>query len=83
MRRRLAFLVRFSIEWDSEAISTCLDQLTGQDSLPPVLMRPTFLEERNALHAAVQPALAEDAKCDVARATRKHIDELEAHRNAK
>ena len=65
-------------EWDSEAIAICLDQLTGQGSLPPVLMRPTFLEERNALHAAVQPALTEDAKGDVAPATRKHIDEVVA-----
>ncbi len=70
-------------EWDTEAISACLDQLTGQESLPPVLMQPTFLEERNALHAAVQPALAEDARGDVSAATRKRIDEVVAHFRAK
>jgi hypothetical protein len=61
-------------EWDSEAITVCLDQMTGQESLPPALMLPTYLDERNALHAAVQPALAEDAKGEVSVATRKHID---------
>jgi len=65
-------------EWDSEAIAICLDQLTGQDSLPPVLMLPTYLDNRTALHAAVQPALAEDAKGEVSVATRKHIDEAVA-----
>jgi hypothetical protein len=62
-------------EWDSEAITVCLDQMTGNDSLPPALMLPTYLDERTALHAAVQPALAEDAKGEVSAATRKHIDE--------
>ena len=32
-------------EWDSEAISVCLDQMTGRDSLPPALMQPAFAEE--------------------------------------
>ncbi len=70
-------------EWDTEAISICLDQLTGKESLPAVLMQPTFLEERNALHAAVQPAIAEDAKGDVSAATRKHIGEAVASFRAK
>jgi hypothetical protein len=70
-------------EWDSEAISICLDQLTGQESLPPVLMLPTYLEERSALHAAVQPALAEDARGDVSAATRKQIDDAVSKFRAK
>jgi hypothetical protein len=70
-------------EWDSDAIAICLDQLTGQESLPPVLMLPRYLDDRNALHAAVQPALAKDAKGDVSVATRKHIDDDVASFRAK
>ena len=63
-------------EWDSEAITVCLDQMTGKDSLPPALMLPAFVDDRTALHAAVQPALEEDAKGEVSAATRKHFDEV-------
>ena len=62
-------------EWDSEAISVCLDQLTGNDSLPVPLMAPKYADEREALHAAVAPALEEDAKGTVSMATRKRINE--------
>ena len=49
-------------EWDSEAITVCLDQMTGQGSLPDALMAPRYAGERDELHAAVAPALKEDAK---------------------
>jgi hypothetical protein len=60
-------------EWDSEAITLCLDQMTGKESLPPALMLPRFAEERNALHSAIEPALEEDTKGSVSIETRKHI----------
>ena len=31
-------------EWDSEAISICLDQMTGKGSLPDALMAPKYVE---------------------------------------
>jgi hypothetical protein len=61
-------------EWDSEAISTCIDQMTGADSIPPLLMDAKYLSERNALRAAVEPALKEDAQGDVSPASRRKID---------
>jgi len=60
-------------EWDTEAITVCIDQMSGKDALPPVLMRPLYVDERNALRSAVEPALAEDAKGSVSIAARKHI----------
>ena len=33
-------------EWDSEAVSVCLDQMTGKDSLPAPLMAPLYADER-------------------------------------
>ena len=35
-------------EWDSEAITFCIDQMTASDALPPLLMRPTYVDERSA-----------------------------------
>ena len=66
-------------EWDSEAISSCIDQLTGQDSLPPPLATPAYAEERSALHAAVEPALRQDAKGNVSSNSRKKIDDAVAN----
>jgi hypothetical protein len=62
-------------EWDSEAITVCIDQMTGKDSLPGSLMDSKYVEERNALHAAVAPALEEDAKGTVSMATCKRIND--------
>jgi hypothetical protein len=62
-------------EWDSEAITICLDQMTGTESLPPPLMLPRYVDERNALHSAIEPALKEDAKGTVSVATQKRITE--------
>ncbi len=60
-------------EWDSEAITGCIDQMTATDALPPLLMRPAYVDERNALRSAVEPALAEDAKGSVSLEARTHI----------
>jgi hypothetical protein len=70
-------------EWDSEAISTCIDQMTGTGSIPPLLMGAPYVDERNALHAAVEPALKEDAKGEVSMASRRKIDRAVANFRAK
>jgi hypothetical protein len=62
-------------EWDSEAVTICIDQMTGKDSLPGPLMAPMYAEERDALHAAVEPALAEDARGTVSPATCRRLNE--------
>ena len=62
-------------EWDSEAVTFCIDQMTADDALPPLLMRPTYVDERSAVHTAVQVALDEDAKGKVSTATAKRIAE--------
>jgi hypothetical protein len=62
-------------EWDSEAITFCLDKMTGRTGLPAPLMAQMYTEERDALYAAVHAALEEDAKGDVSMATIKRINE--------
>ena len=57
--------------------------MTGKDSLPAPLMAPMYADERNALHAAVEPALEEDAKGTVSMATVKRINEAVAKFRAK
>lgn len=49
-------------EWASEAITVCLDQMTAQGSLPPLLAGPTYEAERAAVRAAMSAAVAEDVK---------------------
>lgn len=71
-------------EWNSEAITACIDQLTGQGSaIPPILMDAKYVNERNALRAAVTPALEEDARGSVSLETRKRIHEAVANLRAK
>jgi hypothetical protein len=70
-------------EWDSEAITFCIDQMTASDALPPLLMRPAYVEERNALRAAVQAALDEDAKGTVSTGTTKRVAEAVSNFRAK
>ncbi len=70
-------------EWDSEAITLCLDQMTGKESLPAALMLPRYVDERNALHAAIEPALQEDAKGSVSIETRKRITDAVANFRSK
>jgi hypothetical protein len=68
-------ILEIPFEWDSEAISMCIDQMMAKDALPDILMRPTYSEDRQALESAVKPALAEDVKGTVSMATRKNLDE--------
>ncbi len=70
-------------EWDSEALTLCVDQMTGTDSLPPTLMRPIYDDERKALRTAVERALKEDAKGSVTPETRKQIVDAVAKFRAK
>src|SRR5262249_49197140 len=51
--------------------------------LPALLMRATYDDERNALHAAVGGALAEDAKGSVSPETRKRVVDAIARFRAK
>jgi hypothetical protein len=62
-------------ESDSEAITICIDQMTGKAALPTLLMTPIYVEERTALQAAIKPAVEEDTKGSVSIATRKSIDD--------
>jgi hypothetical protein len=70
-------------EWDSEAITFCIDQMTASDALPPLLMRPAYADERGALRSAVQAALDEDAKGTVSIATTKRVAEAVSNFRAK
>jgi hypothetical protein len=70
-------------EWASEAVTSCIDQMTGAGALPPPLMDAKFANERDALRAAVEPALKEDAKGDVSPETRRRIDRAVADFRAK
>lgn len=62
-------------EWNSEAISLCLDQMTGKGSLPAPLMAPAYEQEREALRAAVHAAVEEDARGTVSMEAVKRINE--------
>lgn len=66
-------------EWDSEAISVCIDQMTAQGSLPDLLMAPKYAAERDALRAAAVPALTEDAKGSVSPETIRRISDAVSH----
>jgi hypothetical protein len=70
-------------EWDSEAITLCLDQMMGRSSLPAPLMAPMYAEEREALQAAVQTAVKEDVEGSVSIETSKRINEALAKFRAK
>ncbi len=70
-------------EWDSEAVTICIDQLTATAEMPEPLADPRFSDERNALHSAVAQALEEDAKGTVSRATVKRINDAVASYRSK
>ncbi len=70
-------------EWDSEAVTICMDQLTATAELPEPLADPRFTDERNALHSAVVRALEEDASGTVSRATVKQINDAVASYRSK
>jgi hypothetical protein len=60
-------------EWNTEAISICINQLTAREALPPPLTGDSFAAERSALGKAVEAALQEDAKGDVTAPTMKRL----------
>jgi hypothetical protein len=66
-------------EWNTEAVSLCLDQMTGRDALPPTLMDNRFADARAALGKAVEAALKEDAKGDVSPSTMKRVSSAVAN----
>jgi hypothetical protein len=63
-------------EWDSEAVTFCLDEMTGQSSLPAPLTAAIYADDRNALHNAIQNALEEDRKGTVPMATVRRINQV-------
>ena len=66
-----AVIREIPFEWDTDAITICMDQLTARDSIPPVLADSQFLEPRNAMRAAIEAAIKEDAKGGVSPGTAK------------
>lgn len=78
-----AALREIPFEWNTEAISLCIDQMTGKGALPGILMDPKFAGERDALGTAVDAAIKEDAKGDVSRATTKKVSNAIAKFRAK
>ncbi len=65
-------------DWDSEALTICIDQMTGGAGLPAPLMDERYRDEREALRAAVAPALKEDAEGNVSSDTVKRINDAVA-----
>jgi hypothetical protein len=70
-------------EWDSEAVTFCLDEMIGQSALPTPIASPNYAENRNALHEAIQSGLAEDRKGTVSMATVKRINQAITNFRAK
>ncbi len=61
-------------QWNTEALTICIDQLTARDALPEALTDPAFATERSVLGKAVDAALKEDAQGDVSAATTKRLN---------
>jgi hypothetical protein len=70
-------------EWNTEAITLCINQLTARDALPDALTGDDYAAERAALGRAVEAALKEDAKGDVAPQTMKRASTAIADFRAK
>ncbi len=66
-----AVIREIPFEWDTEAITICIDQMTARDSIPPILADAQFLETRNALRTAIEAAIKEDRTGSVSPATVK------------
>ena len=65
-------------EWDSEAVTICVDQMTGRDSLPGQLMATKYAPDRKLVREAVETAIAEDMKREVSPASRDRVVEAVA-----
>ena len=61
-----AVIREIPFEWDTEAITICIDQLTARDSIPPILDDSRYVEARNAMRSAIDKAIREDMKGNVA-----------------
>ncbi len=71
-------------EWNTEALTACINQMTATGSaIPTLLMEDRYVSERNALRAAVEPALKEDAKGTVSLDSRRRIHQAVANLRAK
>ncbi|WP_422928857.1 hypothetical protein [Singulisphaera sp. PoT] len=70
-------------EWDTEAISICIDQMTGKDSLPTSLTDASYNDERLALESSVDAAIKEDLKGEVSADSLKKVDAAIAALRAK
>ena len=70
-------------EWNSEALTICLDQMTTRGSMPDVLMDPIYTADRDKLRAVIEEALKEDRKGNVSEASKRRITEAIASFRAK
>src|SRR4051812_48921313 len=70
-------------EWNTEAITICIDEMTGRDALPEALRADAFAAEREALGEAVEAALKEDARGDVSPAATRRVNDAIARLRAK
>jgi hypothetical protein len=66
-----AVLHEIPFEWDTEAITICLDQLTGKDSLPVALQNSRYLPQRSSMRSAIEAAIKEDSTGNVSDKTAK------------
>jgi hypothetical protein len=66
-----ALIREIPFEWDTEAITICIDQLTARESIPTALADTRFLDARNAVRRAVEAAIKEEAKGSVSPQTAK------------
>ena len=60
-------------EWNTEAVSACIDDMRGRGPMPDVLEGDRFADDRAALAKAADAALKEDAKGDVSRETMRQL----------
>jgi hypothetical protein len=61
-------------EWNTEAITICLDQLMARDALPDILEQDEYAADRGAVAKAVDAALKEDARGDVSPSTMRRLN---------
>lgn len=78
-----AALKEIPFEWDTEAITFCIDQLTAEDALPVALRDPMYAPERAEMHKAVEAAIREDIDGNVTPKSKKRVDEAIAKFHAK
>lgn len=70
-------------ESNSEAVTICLDQMTGRDAMPEALGGDEFAADRDAVSRAVDAALEEDARGDVSPEAIQRVNNAVARLRAK